>query len=149
MQHLILNAFPRWFKFNSVYAMQPFYTPTENRKIFTKHGQMDLYSFDPPSLAPPIIPIVSHAALRTVLGDKKNFKVPWGARMQSLESYMLASDTDANAKQREVVSRALYDVPGAMSKFAAYTEYITLQLLARGSDELGKNSVYQVDIVKE
>lgn len=69
--------------------------------------------------------------------------------MQSLESYMLASDTDATAAQRKLVSHALYNVEGAMGDFAAYTEYITLKLLKKGSDELGRNSVYQVDIVKE
>lgn len=148
MHHLILNAFPQWFKFNSVYAMQPFYTPAENRKIFEKHGKTDLYSFEPPLLQPPIIPIVSHATLKTVLADKQNFKVPWGARMQSLESYMLASDTDQNAAQRELVSRALYGVEGALDNFAAYSKHITLELLKKGSDELGRDSVYQVDIVE-
>lgn len=149
MYHLILNAFPRWFDFNSVYAMQPFYTPAESRKIFTKFGKMDLYSFDPPSLKPPIIPIISHAALRTVLSDKKNFRVPWGARMASLESYMLASDTEANAAQRQFVSNALYGVEGALQNFAEYTKEITLKLLRREAYELGRHSVYQVDIVKE
>jgi hypothetical protein len=149
MYHLILNAFPNHFKYNSVYAMQPFYTPRESRKFFTKFRKMDLYSFDPPATQPAIIPIVSHAALREVLADKKNFRVPWGAKMASLESYMLASDSDASAEQRDVVGRLLYGVDGAMQKFAAYTEEITLKLLRRESYELGRHSVYQVDIVKQ
>lgn len=149
MHHLMLNAFPRWFKFNSVYVMQPFYTPTESRKIFTKSGTMDLYSFDPPTLESPLIPIVSHAALKTVLADQKNFKVPWGARMTSLGTYMLAADQDANAAQRKLVSDMIYGVDGALQNFRDYTEQITLKLLRREAYELGRNSVYQVDIVKQ
>lgn len=148
MHHLILNAFPNHFKYNSVYALQPFYTPSESRKFFTKFRKMDLYSFDPPAPQSPIIPIVSHGALREVLADKKNFRVPWGAKMASLESYMLASDSDASAEQREVVGKLLYGVDGAMQKFVAYTEEITLKLLRRESYELGRNSEYQVDVVK-
>ncbi|KAI5850166.1 heme peroxidase [Morchella snyderi] len=148
MYHLILNAFPNHFKYNSVYAMQPFYTPTEGRRFFTKFRKTHLYSFEPPAPQPAIIPVVSHAALREVLADKKNFRVPWGAKMASLESYMLASDSDASAQQREVVNNLLYGVDGAMQKFAVYTEEIILKLLRRESYELGRHSVYQVDIVK-
>lgn len=149
MFHLILNAFPRWFKFNSVYAMQPFYTPTESHKIFTKFGKADLYSFDPPSFDPPPIPIVTHAALKSILSDQKNFKVPWGARMASLEDYMLAADHDTNTAQRALVASALYDVDGATQEFRDFTEQTTWMLLKRGSYGLGRHSVYQVDVVKE
>lgn len=149
MFHLIINAFPKWFKYNSVYAMQPFYTPTESLKIFTKFGKTDLYSFDPPSLEAPLIPIVTHAALKRVLGDQKNFKVPWGPKMQSLEDYMLAADGDSNTAQRALVANMLYGVDGATQKFRDYSEEITLKLLKQRSYELGRNSVHQVDIVKE
>lgn len=149
MYHLIINAFPKWFKFNSVYAMQPFYTPTESRKIFDKFGKSDLYSFDPPSIDPPLIPIVTHAALKRVLGDQKNFKVPWGAKMASLEDYMLAADGESNTAQRALVANALYGVDGATQQFKDYSEQITLKLLKKRSYELGKKSVYQIDIVKE
>lgn len=149
MHHLILNAFPRHFKFNSVYAMQPFYTPATNKAIFEKFKKSHLYSFDPPTLEPPVIPIVSHAALRTVLADKKNFRVPWGARMASLESYMLASDTDENAKQRELVKECIYGPEGSLAHFAEYTADITAKLLKEKAYPLGKNGMHQVDIVAD
>lgn len=149
MFHLIINAFPKWFKFNSVYAMQPFYTPAESLKIFTKFGKTDLYSFDPPSYEAPPIPIVTHAALKAVLGDQKNFKVPWGPRMSSLEEYMLAADGEANTAQRNLVATALYGVDGATQQFKEYSELITMKLLKRDSYVLGKGDVHQVDIVKE
>lgn len=149
MHHLILNAFPNFFKFNSVYAAQPFYTPTENKKIFTKLGKAELFSFDPPTQERPIIPIISHAALRTVLADKKNFRVPWGAKMSSLETYMLASDSDASAEQRGLVSKLIYGAAPAHSlqTFANFTENLTLKLLKDERNPLGRNGVYQVDIV--
>jgi hypothetical protein len=149
MSQLILNAFPNHFKFNSVYAMQPFYTPDASRKIFEKLGTADLYSFDAPASHSTIIPIGTHAALKAVLSDNKNFKVPWGAKMASLESYMLASDSEETAKQRELVGECIYGVDGALQKFAEYSKEITLKLLQQEAYELGRKGAHQVDVVKE
>ncbi|KAI5803941.1 heme peroxidase [Geopyxis carbonaria] len=151
MHQLILNAFPKYFKFNSVYAMQPFYTPKENRNIFYNHGTADLYSFDPPSLQPPVVPVTTHAGLMAVLADNANFRVPWGAKMASLQTYMLAGDTPNCAAQRNVVKDALYSVTDANWKFVSYTKEITLKLLRREAYVLGREGAdiptYQVDIV--
>jgi len=149
MHHLILNAFPNYFQFNSIYAMQPFYTPQENKKIFEGLGTADQFSWDPPEASPPLYPITSHAALQAVLKDNKNFRVPWGAKMASLESYMLASDTPACAAQRQVVKDLMYGDPTSLPNFATYSEQITKKLLRDRSYELGLKGVHQVDVVKE
>lgn len=148
MHQLILNAFPNHFQFNSVYAMQPFYTPEANRRMLTKQKKADDFNFDAPTRAPAPIVITSHATLKKVLEDKKNFKVPWGPKMSSLANYMLASDTDAGAAQRDLVGKMLYGAEGAFKKFAAYTEDITAKLLKSESYQLGKGNVHQVDVVK-
>ena len=152
MYHLILNAFPSYFKYNSVYAMQPFYTPTESRKIFDKFGKSSLYSFDPPSKIAPPIPILTHAGLKRVLNDQKNFKVPWGESMEALNNehdFMLAGDLSSNTEQRNLVGDAIYDVTGSRKQFKDYTEEITLKLLKREVYQLGKVPFNQVDIVRE
>lgn len=153
MHHLILNAFPNHFKFNSVYALQPMYTPNANRKMLTKQKKADLFDFDPPARQPAQITIAvpdgSHATITAVLADKKNFRVPWGPKMSALTNFMLASDTDATAVQRELVCDALYGTRNAMQNFVAYTEQIATQLLKRESYQLGRGEVYQVDVVKK
>lgn len=152
MYHLILNAFPSYFKYNSVYAMQPFYTPTESRKIFDKFGKSSLYSFDPPAKIAPPIPILTHAGLKRVLNDQKNFKVPWGESMEALNNehdFMLAGDLSSNTEQRNLVGDAIYDVTGSRKQFKDYTEEITLKLLKREVYQLGKVPFNQVDIVRD
>lgn len=148
MHHLILNAFPKYFQFNSVYAMQPFYTPQANRKTFEKLGTANLYSFDPPTAAPPLVPITSHAACWAILADNKNFRVPWGSKMASLETYMLAGDTPECAAQRKLVKGLIYGNTAALHNFALYSEETTLRLLRNKSSQLGRKS-YQVDVVKK
>lgn len=152
MYHLILNAFPKYFKYNSVYAMQPFYTPTESRKIFDKFGTSGQYSFDPPAYIAPPIPILTHAGLKRVLNDQKNFKVPWGEAMKYLgldHEYMLAGDSASNTEQRNLVGDAIYDVTGSRKQFKDFTEEITVKLLKREVYQLGKVPFNQVDIVRE
>lgn len=149
MQQLILNAFPNHFKFNSVYAAQPFYTPAQNKKTFKKLGKLDQFSFEEPVHSHPLIPIVSHPALKTVLKDKQNFHVPWGAKMPSLYTYMLANDSNVSATQRTVVSDMLYGNSPThfTAQFAKSAEAITRGLLEKESYALGRNGARQVDIV--
>jgi len=148
MHTLILNAFPNHFKFNSIYAMQPFYTPKENKKTFDKLGWTDQYSFERPG--PPsskLIPVTSHAGLTAVLGDKQNFKVIWGSKMPALTTYMLAADTPACAGQRELVKDMMYGPKDALKNFATYSTGIAQKLLKRESYPLGVKGAHQVDIV--
>jgi len=148
MHTLILNAFPNHFKFNSAYAMQPFYTPSENRKNWDKLGWTSQFNFDRPGPAPgKLIPVLSHAGLKAVLEDNKNFKVIWGSKMPSLTTYMLASDTPACAAQRDLVKEMMYGPTGALQNFATYTHGIARKLLQKCSHRLGRGGAYQVDVV--
>ncbi|KAI5804623.1 heme peroxidase [Peziza echinospora] len=149
MHTLILNAFPNHFKFDSVYAMQPFYTPAESRKIFDKLGWADLYSWEPPTRsASALIPVTTHAGLKAVLANKGHFKVPWGPKMQALSTYMLAADTDGCAAQRTHVQGLIYCKPSSLPNFALYAEELTMRLIRRDSYALGYKGAQQIDIVK-
>jgi hypothetical protein len=153
MSMLILNAFPKWFKYNSVYAQQAFFTPKESKAIFTKFGTTDKYSFEPPSLEKDPTPILSHAGVKSVFKDTTNFHVPWGPAINFLmegHSFCLAYDGPESVKQHQDISQALFALPDYQTKFKVYTEELVCKLLKREAYTLGKNhQYYQVDIVRE
>ena len=153
MSMLILNAFPKWFKWNSVYVQQPLFTPAESKKIFETNGNADQFDFSRPALEKDPIPIISHAGLKTVLKDTTNFHVPWGPSMTYLmegNQFMLAFDGPASIKQHQDIAGALYGLPDIQIKFKTYTEELFNKYLKRESYTLGKsNKYYQVDFVRE
>ncbi|KAK3178351.1 hypothetical protein OEA41_000486 [Lepraria neglecta] len=69
LYRLIHQAFPKWFKFKSVYVMQPMYLPSRNAEIFKKFGTMDQYCLDPPAPPPKATFLNSHAATSALLND--------------------------------------------------------------------------------
>ena len=153
MSMLILNAFPKWFKYNSVYVMQPFFTPKESEAIFTKQGTLANYSLEPPSLEKDAIPLLSHAAVSATLRDSTNFEVPWGPAIDFLmegNKFCLAHDGPDSVKQHKDIMQAMAALPNYETKYKAYMEDIFCMLLKRESYTLGRgHQYYQVDIVRE
>lgn len=150
MYHLILNAFPNWFEFNSVFVMQPFYTRKESIKIFKNQGVEKLYSFDKAVYRDRHIVVTSHAAVRRILEDQTHFKVPW-AESGFLQTFMLSGDSPENTKQRNLVGATWHSVIGSMQQSTDFAKLISLSVLKSAAIPLGrgKQAVYQVDIVKE
>lgn len=135
--------------------MQPFYTPSAGSEIFErlekKHGLeiKQLYSFNQPELFRQPVPVTAHAAVKHILEDQANFKVPW-AESGFLLTYMLSGDSPAHAEQRELVGNTLHSGGGdAIQQFTDFAKLITLSLLKKGVSPLGKQSVYHIDIIKE
>ena len=153
MSMLILNAFPKWFKYNSVYVLQPFFTPKESEVIFTKQGTLAKYSLEPPKLEKDAIPLLSHAAVSATLRDSTNFRVPWGPAMDYLmegNRFCLAHDGPDSVKQHTDIMQALTALPNYATKFKIYLEEIFCGLLKRESYKLGRgHQYYQVDVVRE
>lgn len=81
---LILRAFPRHLRDNSVYAHFPLVIPSETQKILKNLGVAEKYSFDPPRFVPPPRFINSHAACMSILSDKETFNVIWGRSIEFL-----------------------------------------------------------------
>jgi hypothetical protein len=77
---LILNAFPRHFSKNSVYAHYPLVVPDENRKILRDMSRDQLYDFSRPvgKAAPVIKPAEPVAA--AALSDDSKFASLWTKR---------------------------------------------------------------------
>jgi hypothetical protein len=159
---LISRAFPNHFQRGSIYAHYPLVIPSENKKILEKLEMAHMYTWDKPHTKGDLIMIRSHAAAVKVLGDPKNFKVTWGDAINFLTdrgdgkphgaNFCLAGDGEANAKNRDVVRKALYDPKGWEKEVAAFYARTVPALLKKYSHELGApkgGKVTEVDIVRD
>lgn len=106
LYRLIHRAFQNWFKFNSVYVMQPMYLPSMNVEIFKKFGTIDQYSLDPPAPPPKMTILNTHAAISALLNDQANFKVKYGIQLPDLvfPEYMLQGDRPSNTANHNFVA---------------------------------------------
>lgn len=73
---LLMNAFPGYYRSNSVYAMFPLTVPDETRKILQTLGKEKDYDFSKPKLISPPIPVLTWDGVVSVLRDQENYKVP-------------------------------------------------------------------------
>ena len=149
LYRLIQRAFPQWFKFNSVYVMQPMYLPSMNAEIFKKLGTIDQYCLDPPAPPPKLTVLNTQAAISALLNDQANFKVKYGMQLPDLvfPEYMLQGDTSKNTENHQFVAPRLMNVPGGLALYAKSFEDTTRKILARESYKLG--NTWQVDMTKE
>ena len=149
LYRLIHRAFPHWFKFNSVYVMQPMYLPSMNAEIFKQLGTIDQYCLDPPAPPPKTTILNTNAAISALLNDQANFKVKYGVQLPDLvfPEYMLQGDGSKNSENHEFVGQRLMKVPGGMDLYAKSFDEATRKVLARESYKLG--NTFQVDISKE
>lgn len=67
---------PSYYRGSSVYAMFPFVVPERNKEIMDRLGTAYLYDFAAPSLKPGPIVIRSFEAVKAVLENHDDFKVP-------------------------------------------------------------------------
>lgn len=76
MYKLLLNAFPGYYRSNSVYAMFPLTNRDETRKILQKLGKEKDYDFSKPRFIAAPIPVLTWDGAVSVLKDQENYKVP-------------------------------------------------------------------------
>jgi linoleate 8R-lipoxygenase/9,12-octadecadienoate 8-hydroperoxide 8R-isomerase len=152
---LFLRAFPHHFEYNSVYAHFPLVTPSENKEILSSLGLEDKYSWKKPGrlLMPSMI--FSHAACKTILENKRDFKVTWGKTIQFLmqrdgkpygKDFMLAGDGTRNENSRKMLTSALY-IGCWRDEVSKFYKETTLELLRSRSYKVA--GVNQVDIVRD
>ena len=149
LYRLIHRAVPKWFKFNSIYVMQPMYLPSMNQEIAKEFNTIDLYSLDPPAPPPKITVLSTQAAISALLNDQANFKVKYGMQLPDLvfPEYMLQGDGAANRDNHAFVAKRLMKVPGGLDLYAKAFESTMRQILAREAYKLGNQ--FQVDLTKE
>jgi hypothetical protein len=140
MYKLLMRAFPRWYKFNSVYAMFPFSVPEKTREVLEKMGTLSLYSFDKPlPPAKPMVFISSYDACIRVLNDQEHFKMGWGPGIKGFTGgeCMLSGDTKATADQHAQLHDEIMEVGG--SEKAIWDCYVKI------TDELIKSTSFPIE----
>lgn len=83
MYKLLMNAFPGYYRGNSVYAMFPLTVPDETRKILSSLGKDRDYDYGKPNFVGRPTAILTWEGVVSVLGDQKSFKVPCRFRQVS------------------------------------------------------------------
>jgi hypothetical protein len=76
MYKLLMKAFPSYYKGTSVYAMFPFVHPDRTQEILTDLGKAGDYDFSTPCLQPRPLGVRSYEAVKYVLEDQRQFRVP-------------------------------------------------------------------------
>jgi hypothetical protein len=164
MHKLLMQAFPGWYKPNSVYALYPFTTVKGNSEILQKKGTANNFDFNKPSFVAPPIPITTWQGVVDVLHNQEQFKVPctypqtWTLRPNSFtggrhtfevtqHDYMLSGDSTANAQQRAFIKGCLYKPENGLAEVRQFYESITEKLIHQHSRKVAGS--YQVDIVAE
>lgn len=95
MYKLLMQAFPGWYRGNSVQALYPFTTVEANRQILKKRGTVGNFDFDfevPSFVGPPKI-VRSWQGVVDVLCDQERFELP--CEDDPLPTCFLAGDSNA------------------------------------------------------
>ncbi|KAF2470788.1 heme peroxidase [Lindgomyces ingoldianus] len=148
---LFLNAFPKHFQQNSIYAHYPLTTP-DAMKVALKDLKKDhLYSWDKPQFTPDPHLILEYKTATALMENQDGFKVTWGKAMEflmgpSAKDFMLAGDGSKNAASRNMMSKALYisDWDREVKKW--YTS-MTAKLLQEKAAKIA--DFHQVDIIRD
>jgi linoleate 10R-lipoxygenase len=150
---LFIRAFPKHFKYNSIYAHYPLTIPSENKKVMTKLGRVDDFDFQRPSRIPERINVTSYNGVTSILKNGVAFGTePWRKGLYYMMgkpggNFMLAGDGLFFAERRQQMSKCLYQANWHKNVKDFY-EAITLQLLKKWSSDISKNSK-QVDIIRD
>ena len=152
---LIQRGLPGWFPFNSVSVMQPFYTKKGNEAIARELGTIDQFTLDDPK--PPSKPVVlfTSAAIKSVLGNPKQFAVPWLSAVNSifpgkkdLSWFMLAGDQPANYAHRASIEKAWSKTPNLATAVREFIDRVGNQLIEKETFKMAEG-LYQIDIIRD
>ncbi len=148
---LFLRAFPRHFKYNSVYAHYPFTIPSQMQIYLTRLKKDHLYEYSKPLYVPPPHLIKEYKLGTAIMQNKDTFKITWGGAMEYLmgpaaKDFMLAGDGQKNADSRELVHNALY-ISDWDKEVRSFYASKTAQLLKDKSAKIAQFN--QVDIIRD
>ncbi|KAI0172456.1 linoleate diol synthase precursor [Hypoxylon sp. FL1284] len=171
MHKLIFRAFPFHFANNSIHAHFPFVIPKENKVIHDALGTSELYSWENPARIPDPVVVKSHKAVSKVLGNNKDFYVPWGESISYLVSppgksfakeFCLAGDGPVNHESRSHINRCLYQPKEWEAEIKRFFDLTTRKLLQKagkalprgpfaedGAEAADNSRIYEVDIVRD
>ena len=149
LYRLIHRAFPGRFQFNSIYVMQPMYTPATNQEIAKKFGTLDQYSLASPVTNPKLTILDTQAAISLVMNDHKNFKASYENKLSDLQfaDFLLCGDYSTDRANQTFLGTRVANCPGGLNLFSKSIESTMRKILERESYKL--KDVYQVDMSKE
>lgn len=152
---LIQRGVPNWFPFNSVAVMQPMYTKSANEKIAKEIGTFDQFTLDDPKPAPKTAVFTTNSAIKQVLGNPKQYVVPWLKALNNLYPgkkdyswFMLAGDQPQNYKHRTDFSKAMSKIPNLHDAIHEFIERQGAKLIKKESFNL-KKGLDQIDIIRD
>lgn len=148
---LFLRAFPQHFAQNSVYAHYPLTIPSAMKEALQDLEKDHLYDFEKPKYIPHPHLVFDYKTATTIMENKDDFKVTWGAAMEylmgpSAKDFMLAGDGPKNTISRNMMSKALYTKNWEKEVQFFYTSK-TRELLAEKSAKIADFN--QVDIIRD
>ncbi|KAK6088565.1 fatty acid oxygenase [Seiridium cupressi] len=164
MHKLIFRAFPNHFAYNSVYAHFPFVVPKENRIILESLGTAQQYSWAKPERKLDPVVIKSHKAVSQVLGNNRDYYVPWGEPISYLVSppgktfakdFCLSGDASPNQQSRSHVAECLYQPKEWESEIKKFFKLTSTNLLKKASQKLPpspsdpERKGFEVDIIRD
>ncbi|WQF78857.1 Putative cytochrome P450, hem peroxidase superfamily, hem peroxidase, animal-type [Colletotrichum destructivum] len=153
---LIQRGLPNWFPYNSIAVMQPMYTRKANQAIAKELGTLHLYTSDDPKPPPKPVVLMTGAAIKHVLGNPKQFVVPWLQPLNALftESkkdiswFMLAGDDPKNVQHRVNITKALGKVPNLHNAVHDFVERVGAKLIEKETFKL-REGLCQMDLIRD
>jgi hypothetical protein len=153
---LIQRGLPGWFPFNSIAVMQPMYTKKANETIAKEIGTIGLYTLDDPKPPPRPVVVTTNAAIKQVLGNPKQYAVPWLQALNSMFTdpkkdcswFMLAGDQPRNFQHRDNVLKALGKTPNLHNAVHEFIERVGAKLIEKETFKM-KDGLYQMDIIRD
>jgi len=149
LHKLFFNAFPGWYRSNSVYAMFPFTIPSETKTILEGFGIAKDFNFDRPSYIPPPTQCLTYKAVKEIVADNKRFYVPWGPHIYEISGhdYMLSGDQPSNYQEKVEFEKCLYGPENGVEEIGKFCEVTAWKMLKEKSYSAGKG--FRVDAVRE
>ena len=148
---LFLRAFPRHFKYNSVYVHYPLTIPSAMEGFLKEMKKDHLYDFSRPMMAGQPHIVREYKLGTEIMRNNDTFKLVWGGAMEYLmgsavKDFMLAGDGPKNEKSRELVSNALY-ITSWEKEIRIFYASKTAQLLQEKAAKIADFN--QVDIIRD
>ncbi|KAI6090870.1 heme peroxidase [Hypoxylon rubiginosum] len=152
---LIQRALPGWFPYNSAAVMQPMYTKKANLAIAKEIGTLAQYTEEDPKPPRKSVVLFSTASIKQVLGNHKQFVVPWLPAVNALFPgkkdlgwFMLAGDGPANIADRQNMQNAMSKVPNLHGAVHAFIENAGRRLIDKETFQL-KQGLNQIDLIRD
>ena len=146
LHKLFHRGLPGSFEFNSVYAMQPMYTSSDNQRILTRLNTMNQFSMTKPTVPQPRVSADSHTAVCQILQDQGSFESPW----TSLRGTYISEDAIGayTSFVQDAKGSHLYGSPKAVNVYLDFLIGKAKSLVEGAAYRLG-GTYNQIDFVRE